>query len=144
MIVADAWRARLRTPAGLPHAWPIIRRAAAELGMPRRLPRCSLNAPAGARQRLTTATANLSDVRRYAHVHGGTVNDAVLAAIAGAVRTLLARRGERLPDLVVSVPVSARTAATATELGNQVGVMPVCLPTRGGLGWAGSSPARAW
>jgi hypothetical protein len=37
-------------------------------------------------------------------------------------------------DLVTaSVPVSARQAATGGQLGNQVGVMPVTLPTRGDL-----------
>ncbi|MDF2711425.1 MAG: hypothetical protein K0R62_7077 [Nonomuraea muscovyensis] len=133
-LAADAWRTRLRALTGLPRAWPAVRRAAAELGAPRPLTRCSLNAPAGVRQRLLTVTASLADVRRFAHVHGGTVNDAVLAAITGAVRTLLARRGESIPDLVVSVPVSARASATTARLGNQVGVMPLRLPTRGALG----------
>lgn len=132
-VAADAWSARLHALARLPHAWRAVKRAAAEIGAPQRSAICSLNAPAGANQRLVTVTAKLDDVRRFAHVHGGTVNDAVLAAIIGAVRTLLARRGESVPELVVSVPVSARTSATAARLGNQVGVMPVRLSTGGGL-----------
>ncbi|MFI9846654.1 wax ester/triacylglycerol synthase domain-containing protein [Nonomuraea sp. NPDC051941] len=132
-IAADAWSARLRALTRLPHTWRAVKRAAAEVGAPQRSAICSLNAPAGGNQRLVAVTAKLDDVRRFAHAHGGTVNDAVLAAITGAVRTLLAHRGESVPDLVVSIPVSARTSATAARLGNQVGVMPVRLPTGGGL-----------
>ncbi|WP_113705591.1 wax ester/triacylglycerol synthase domain-containing protein [Nonomuraea lactucae] len=132
-IAVDAWRTRLRALARFPCGWPALKRAASELGTPRRAAPCSLNQPTGPRQRLATVTARLDDVRRYAHAHGGTVNDAVLAAITGAVRALLASRGESIPDLVVSIPVSARASTTATRLGNQVGVMPVRLPTQGSL-----------
>ena len=55
----------------------------------------------------------------------------ILAAIAGALRALLASRGEQLDLVTVSVPVSARQAATGGQLGNQVGVMPVALPAGG-------------
>jgi hypothetical protein len=46
---------------------------------------------------------------------------------------MLASRGEELDPVTVSVPVSARQAATAGQLGNQVGVMPVSLPTGSNL-----------
>ena len=67
------------------------------------------------------------------HAHGGTVNDVILAAIAGALRVLLASRGEELALVTASVPVSARQAATGGQLGNQVGVMPLALPAGGDL-----------
>ncbi|MGP3915987.1 wax ester/triacylglycerol synthase domain-containing protein [Nonomuraea sp. 10N515B] len=130
---ADAWATRLRALAHLPHLWPTLKRAAAELGTPRRAARCSLNRPVGPRQRLATVTVRLDGIRRYAHAHAATVNDAALAAITGAVRALLRGRGESIPDLVVSVPVSARASTTAARLGNQIGVMPVRLPTEDGL-----------
>jgi diacylglycerol O-acyltransferase len=57
----------------------------------------------------------------------------ILAAIAGALRALLASRGEQLDLVTASVPVSARQAATGGQLGNQVGVMPVALPADGDL-----------
>jgi hypothetical protein len=66
-----------------------------------------------------------------AHAHNATVNDVVLAAVARALYTLLRRRGETVETLVVTVPVSARHTASATVLGNQVGVMPVPLPLVG-------------
>jgi diacylglycerol O-acyltransferase len=57
----------------------------------------------------------------------------ILAAAAGALRALLASRGEQLDLVTASAPVSARQAATGGQLGNQVGVMPVALPTGGDL-----------
>ncbi len=47
----------------------------------------------------------------------------ILAAVTGALHTLLLRRGEDVDALVVSVPVSARAAATTSQLGNQTGIM---------------------
>ena len=57
----------------------------------------------------------------------------VLAVIAGAIRALLASRGEELDLVTASVPVSARQAATGGQLGNQVGTMLVALPAGGDL-----------
>jgi diacylglycerol O-acyltransferase / wax synthase len=78
-------------------------------------------------------TADLAAVRDLGHTHGGTVNDVILAAVTGALRALLASRGEQLEQVTVSVPVSARRRATSGQLGNQVGVMPVALPAAGTL-----------
>ena len=52
----------------------------------------------------------------------------------GALRTLLAGRGEQLGEVTVTVPVAARRAATGGELGNQIGIMPVTVPAAGDLG----------
>jgi hypothetical protein len=101
---------------------------------PRRLARSSLNLPTGPRRRLDVLTADLAAVREFGHAHGGTVNDVVLAAVAGALRDLLASRGETLGPVTISVPVSARLAADGGRLGNQVGVMPVTVPSGGSLG----------
>jgi hypothetical protein len=58
----------------------------------------------------------------------------VLAAVAGALRTLLAARGEQLGEVTITVPVAARRAATGGELGNQIGIMPVTVPATGDFG----------
>jgi hypothetical protein len=47
------------------------------------------------------------------------------------LRVLLRSRGEDLAHAVISVPVSARRSAAADRLGNQIGVMPVDVPTGG-------------
>ena len=117
-------------------AVPRLRQGLAELGGARplrRLPPTSLNRPTGPQRRLDVVAADLAAVRDLGHAHGGTVNDVILAAIAGALRALLASRGEQLDLVTVSVPVSARQVATGGQLGNQVGVMPAALPTSGGL-----------
>ncbi len=74
---------------------------------------------------------DLAALREAAHADGGTVNDAVLAAVTGALRSVLLRRGEDVDSFVISVPVSARISAVASRLGNQVGVIPLGLPARG-------------
>jgi diacylglycerol O-acyltransferase / wax synthase len=135
-VAAEAWAARARQLAGLAGAMHTLRQGLAELGgarLPHRLPPTSLNQPAGPRRRLDVVTADLAAVRDLGHAHGGTVNDVILAVLAGALRALLASRGERLGQVTVSVPVSARREATAGQLGNQVGVMPVTLPASGPL-----------
>lgn len=96
-----------------------------------RVPRTSLNEPTSRQRRVTVARTDLGKIHDLAHAHGATVNDAVLTAVTGALHSLLRRRGESVGSLVVSVPVSGRTARTAAQLGNRVGAMPVNLPVGG-------------
>jgi hypothetical protein len=98
------------------------------VGVPRRAARTSLNRPTGPRRRLAVARVPLAAFREGTHRHGGTVNDAIVAAVVGALTDLLARRGERPRRLVVSVPVTAR-AAGDRRAGNDNGVIPVAVPT---------------
>lgn len=135
MLAADAWAGRLHRLAQPRRAATTLRQGLAELGgtRPPRAPRTSLNRPVTARRRLDVVDTGLAGVRELAHAHGGTVNDAVLAAVTGAVRQLLASREETADRLVVSIPVAGRTAASAAQLGNVVGVMPLALPTAGDL-----------
>lgn len=62
-------------------------------------------------------TCDLAVVRALGHENGGIVNDVILAAVTGSLRILLASRGERLEQVTVSVPVSARRQATDGQLG---------------------------
>jgi diacylglycerol O-acyltransferase / wax synthase len=143
-LAVDAWRGRLRRagPAGpgaqrRPGGLRRIRQGMAELGgarLPHRLPMTSLNRPVGPQRRLDAVAVDLAGVRDLGHAHGGTVNDVVLAAVAGALRTLLAARGEHLDEVTITVPVAARRAASGGELGNQIGIMPVTVPATGDFG----------
>jgi diacylglycerol O-acyltransferase / wax synthase len=135
-LAADAWAGRACRLAHPASSVRTIRQGVAELGgsrPPRRLPATSLNRPTGPQRRIDVVAADLAAIHDLGHAHGGTVNDMLLAAIAGALRTLLASRGEQLDVVTVSVPVSARPAAAGGQLGNQVGVMPVALPAGGDL-----------
>ncbi|ANS28236.1 hypothetical protein R1CP_17750 [Rhodococcus opacus] len=110
-----------------------IRGGWAELGRGRGgwAPRCSLNAATGPRRRVVTVDVGLDGVRAAGRRSGATVNDVLLVAVTGALAGLLRERMEFPQELVVSVPVSARSSATSGHLGNQVGVMPVRVPLVG-------------
>ncbi len=129
----DALRGLARAIRAMPGELRRLPAAFSELGAGRTTsaPRCSLNRPVGTDRALATARADLTAVRAVAHSNGGTVNDVLLTAVTGAVRTVLARRGEAVDRLVISIPVSSRVQASATELGNRVGVIPVELPVTG-------------
>ena len=130
-LAADAWRGRLRRAApgepGAPRQARGLRRireGMAELGgapPPRRRPATSLNRPVGPRRRLDVVAVDLAGLRDLGHAYGGTVNDVVLAAVAGALRTLLAARGEQLGEVTITVPVAARRAPAGGELGTRSG-----------------------
>jgi diacylglycerol O-acyltransferase / wax synthase len=131
-LAVDALRARSRAVADLPRTLRLVQAGIAEMlpGVTLRAPRTSLNRPTGPRRRLAVVRVPLEAVRTVAHDHGGTVNDVVLAAVAGALRAVVRERGEDLTSVVVSMPVSYRSAG-GTELGNQVGMLPVTLPATG-------------
>jgi len=134
-LLLEAVRARATSITRLPVFIGRVRSTLVRLrsGSTTRAQRCSLQRRTGPRRRFTLVRADLDGVLRVAHQHGATVNDVVLAAVAGALRTLLGSRGESIDRFVISVPVSARRRADADELGNQVGVMPVEIPATGDL-----------
>jgi WS/DGAT/MGAT family acyltransferase len=121
-LAKDAWTSRLKLPR---------RVSFAGLHWPSRGARCSLNQPTGPRRQQTLTHASVSRLHAAAHHSGGTVNDALLTAVTGALGTVLTRRGDHVDELIVSIPVSTRRSTTAAHLGNSTGVMPVALPTGG-------------
>jgi WS/DGAT/MGAT family acyltransferase len=94
-------------------------------------PRSSLNRPTGRDRTLAFIRQDLAAVKAAGRAEGATVNDVVLAAVAGGLRSLYLARGESLPhDLhaTVLVPVSLRDDAARGTLGNRVGVLLLPLP----------------
>jgi len=91
-----------------------------------------LNPPAiGPHRRFDWIRFDLRPVRELAHGFGGTVNDVVLATVAGAARTFLKNRGvPGVPtlDFRAMVPVSTRPARDRGRLGNRVAQLVVPLP----------------
>ena len=72
----------------------------------------------------------LADVKA-AGVHvGGTINDVLVTASAGALGSYLLRRGEVVDglDIRVAVPVNLRPLDQANRLGNQFGLVFLSLP----------------
>lgn len=89
----------------------------------RSVPNGPLNVQSGGQRRYAVVRTALDDYRRVRSRHGGTVNDVVLATVAGALRGFLMSRGEPVGGSTVvraMVPVSVRTAAEAGTLGNRV------------------------
>jgi diacylglycerol O-acyltransferase len=119
----DAVRAVLARVFGLATVGPSVAR-----------PTSVLNGPLGPHRRWGWATAPLEDVKRAKNAFGCTVNDVVLAAVAGGLRTYLLERSEGVDGTTVRslVPVSIRTEDHKGRLGNQVTAvfadLPVGLP----------------
>ena len=92
-------------------------------------PASALNVPIGPHRRFEMVDLRLDEIKQVRAELGGTVNDVVLAIVAGALRTWLLGRGETLgPDLRVLVPVSVRTADARGTFGNQVSAVFCPLP----------------
>lgn len=132
-LLSDRARELTRSVRSLPSMLSRLRHGREELGprRGRRAPTTSLNQPTGWRRRIAAVTVDLEGVHLAARQQGATVNDVVLVAVTDAMAEVLRARGERVPELVVSVPVSARRHSTGGSLGNQVGVMPVRVPLSG-------------
>jgi WS/DGAT/MGAT family acyltransferase len=92
-------------------------------------PALSIEGPIGPHRRWAVARAGLDEVKAIRTALGGTVNDVVLAVIAGAFRDLLVERGDSVDGVVVRtlVPVSVRAAGDVTS-NNQVAAMIAELP----------------
>ena len=94
-------------------------------------PRSALNGPSSPDRHLATARRPLEQLLAIRTHHGVTVNDVVLASVAGALRRHAERRGERPRDLKAMVPVNVR-AEDAGALGNRITFMFVELPASSG------------
>jgi diacylglycerol O-acyltransferase / wax synthase len=132
-LAADAFRSRLHALSRLRAVGREPRRSMAAAGgvLPPRAAPCSLLAPTGPCRRFAAARADLAALRRVAHARGASVNDVLLAALSGAVHTLLAGRGERVDELRIAVMVAARRGASAEVPGNRVAPLLVTVPAAG-------------
>ena len=102
----------------------------AQLGEKVMWPESVLDGPIGPRRRWGWARADLTEVKKVKNSLGGTVNDVILAGIAGGFRTFLTARGENMDGRTVRtmVPVSMRTREERGQLGNQVSAVFADLP----------------
>jgi diacylglycerol O-acyltransferase / wax synthase len=89
-------------------------------------PMTPLNRPIGPNRRYVTARVGLAELKGAAKAHGATVNDAILAVVAGALRRYLAV-DPPAGRPVALVPVSVRQPGE--EGGNRISTVLVDLPT---------------
>ncbi len=93
-------------------------------------PETPLNVEIGPHRRFTVVRQELDDYREVKNALGGTVNDVVLAVVAGALARWLRARGVRTQGLQMRalVPVSIRTSGERGTLGNRLTAMRGPLP----------------
>ncbi len=133
MVDALRWRA-----AALPESLAAAARGAARLpGVLRReLGRSAapspLDRPAGPRREMAFVEAELERIKAIAHgaSERATVNDVVLAAVAGGLRRWLGQAGAEQAAMRVKVPVSLHTSAEA-DGANRDSFMCIDLPLIG-------------
>jgi diacylglycerol O-acyltransferase len=93
-------------------------------------PATPLNVEIGPHRRLVWVRHELADFKRVKDALGGTVNDVVLATVAGALQKWLRSRGVRTEGLELRalVPVSIRASDEHNKLGNRIAAMRGPLP----------------
>ena len=135
-LLADALRTKAKAVAGPRRSWRLLRQSMSAGGglRPARIAPCSLMQRTGPRRQALLVRCDVDSLRAAVHPHGVTANDALLVAVAGALRRVLEHRGAHLDSLVVTVPVSGRSAPDPAGLGNLVSPMLVEVPTTGALG----------
>ncbi len=112
--------ARLRARAVLKMAGSLTRSA----------PKTLLSGPIGPHRRVDWLEMPLDEVKAVRKATGATVNDVVLATVAGALRSFLERRGADPGELEfrVAAPVSTRSESERGTLGNRVSMWILDLP----------------
>ena len=89
-----------------------------------------LNRPLGPHRRFDWLAIDLAELKAVKNQLGGTVNDVVLATVAGAVRHFLRHRRIK-PDALpyrVAIPVSTRLPEEYGSMGNRVSAWLIDLP----------------
>jgi WS/DGAT/MGAT family acyltransferase len=96
----------------------------------RSAPSSPLNVPIGPHRRFTWADEDLDRIKEIKNALGGTVNDVVLATVAGGLGRYLRAHGHPTIDLLLRamIPVSVRSDEARGALGNQVAAVWASLP----------------
>jgi diacylglycerol O-acyltransferase / wax synthase len=106
--------------------------AAGALSSRGRAPETPIHAQLSEQRRFVTVRTDLQDYRKVRRVHGGTVNDVIMATVAGAMRAWFMTRAEPVHgsrSLRAFVPMSViDNELEPTSLGSQVTGYPVNLP----------------
>ncbi|MCD6586005.1 MAG: wax ester/triacylglycerol synthase family O-acyltransferase [Desulfobacteraceae bacterium] len=94
-------------------------------------PKTSLRGPLKVRKRVAwTNLISLAKVKTVSKAVDATINDVLIATVAGALRRYLIRRGDRTnkTELRAAIPVNVREPGTAFELGNKFSLVFLALP----------------
>jgi diacylglycerol O-acyltransferase / wax synthase len=140
-LLGDALRERLTSPreivrgfrAALRGPRQVLRGLGATskmLGAGMSAPSTMFNVEIGPHRRFAMTQAELADLKRVKDAHGGTVNDVILAIVAGGIGSYMRARGRDTEglELRAMVPVSVRAAEEHGALGNRISAMMAPLP----------------
>jgi diacylglycerol O-acyltransferase len=88
------------------------------------------NQPFSGKRAITGLAAQMDEVNRIRKVTGGTINDAALAVLGGAVARYLEWHGEDVSDRIIRIytPVNVRHHNEEGTLGNKVSMLLVEVP----------------
>jgi diacylglycerol O-acyltransferase len=128
--LADGTGRLLRAPAEVAERVRGLAGGVASLISLGQAPPGPFNVRIGPNRRFSMAEVPVSDAKAIKNSLGGTVNDVILASVAGAVRRLLRRRRDPIRGLTLRalMPVSIRDDSQRMALGNRVSVFLVDLP----------------
>jgi WS/DGAT/MGAT family acyltransferase len=86
--------------------------------------------PSGSKVVAWNEPLSLPDVKAVGKALGCSVNDVLLASVAGAIRSYLEQQGEEVDgiELRAMVPVNLRDPRKWKDLGNKFGLVPLLLP----------------
>jgi WS/DGAT/MGAT family acyltransferase len=93
------------------------------------IPRLPWNAPLGRRRRISLLCLSLAEVERIRRSQAATLDDALLAILAGGLHRFLAARGTDVLEVMALVPIPLPAAAGA---GPGFSALRVRLPVRSG------------
>jgi len=82
----------------------------------------------GEKQVAWTEPLDLDTVKAVKNRLGGTLNDILVACVAGAFRRYLEENGERATQLQVSMPVNVRSSAEELKMDNKFAAVLLSLP----------------
>ncbi len=130
--VLSAARAVAGQPARLANALRDTASGLASMAEHMGVPKSPINGKTGPSRAFAYSRFPLRDFRHVKTAFGGTINDIVLAAVAGGLRHFLVARGIDPDDersaLEALCPVSIRDTSELTALGNRLAMLLVKLP----------------
>jgi WS/DGAT/MGAT family acyltransferase len=136
--VLNAYSAMLNDPDALGEAageyariaTQVARDAAAIALMDNDTPTSLKGTPSGSKVVAWNEPLSLDEVKAVGKALGCSVNDVLLACVAGAIRSYLVERNEDVEgaELRAMVPVNLRDPRKWRELGNKFGLVPLLLP----------------
>ena len=147
--VGRAVAATARHPLGAARTGLDIGTSASRVMEPTTTPLSPLLTGRSPRVRFDAVEVSLADLKAAGTAVGATVNDAFLAALAGAMRRYHERAGRPAPAVRVSMAVNRRDESTRTDAGNYVTGARVVIPLdvadrASAYGVCTPSPARHW